>query len=131
MKELDELLNYLVSEPFSPQQQQQQQHQHQHQPSDGKVTEVRDVLDEIVLIGYSTGCQDSVFYMKHGRPDLRVRVKGVVLQAPVSDREWLALLPETEVSLVENQSYFKLGSGRREVCCRNMMMIREGGRGES
>ncbi|CAM9347536.1 unnamed protein product [Hapterophycus canaliculatus] len=34
--------------------------------------------------------------MKHGRPDLRKRVLGVVLQAPVSDREYLETLPETE-----------------------------------
>lgn len=33
-----------------------------------------------VLIGHSTGCQDSVFYMQHGRPDLKAKVLGVVLQ---------------------------------------------------
>lgn len=37
-----------------------------------------------------------VFYMKHGRADLRADVRGVVLQAPVSDRDYLASLPETE-----------------------------------
>ncbi|CAN0560401.1 unnamed protein product, partial [Laminaria digitata] len=49
-----------------------------------------------LLIGHSTGCQDSVFYMQHGRPDLRAAVRGVVLQAPVSDREYIVLLPPTE-----------------------------------
>ena len=34
--------------------------------------------------------------MKHGRPELRAAVRGVVLQAPVSDREYMASLPETE-----------------------------------
>ncbi|CAM9267554.1 unnamed protein product [Ectocarpus sp. 12 AP-2014] len=34
--------------------------------------------------------------MKHGRPDLRAAVVGVVLQAPVSDREYLETLPSTE-----------------------------------
>ncbi|CAN0165462.1 unnamed protein product [Pylaiella littoralis] len=38
--------------------------------------------------------------MKHGRQDLRGKVRGVVLQAPVSDRENLATLPGTE-SLIE------------------------------
>lgn len=52
--------------------------------------------DSFLLIGHSTGCQDAVFYMKHGRPDLRKRVVGVVLQAPVSDREQLETLPGTE-----------------------------------
>lgn len=33
-----------------------------------------------VLIGHSTGCQDAVFYMQHGRPDLAAKVRGVVLQ---------------------------------------------------
>lgn len=48
------------------------------------------------MIGHSTGCQDAVFYMEHGRPDLRAAVVGVVLQAPVSDREYLETLPSTE-----------------------------------
>eukprot|EP00903_Cladosiphon_okamuranus_P018794 g17289.t1 len=48
-----------------------------------------------VVIGHSTGCQDAVFYMKHGRPDLTAKVRGVVLQAPVSDREQLATMPST------------------------------------
>lgn len=50
----------------------------------------------IVLIGHSTGCQDAVFYMAHGRPELRALVRGVVLQAPVSDRDYRETLPETE-----------------------------------
>ena len=84
--ELDELLDHLVSEARPP-----------HPPSDVDGAKIQP-RDDIVLIGHSTGCQDSVFYMKHGRPDLRRRVKGVVLQAPVSDREGMALLPETEAS---------------------------------
>lgn len=38
----------------------------------------------IVLIGHSTGCQDTVHYLKHGRH--RSLIKAVVLQAAVSDR---------------------------------------------
>lgn len=89
VKELDQLLDYLFSEPSL------QQQQSSNEGSTGKQVIVE---DEVVLIGHSTGCQDSVFYMKHGRPDLKKRVKGVVLQAPVSDREWLASLPQTEAS---------------------------------
>lgn len=48
---------------------------------------------DILLIGHSTGCQDALFYMRHG--EHRSDVRGVVLQAPVSDREYLASLPDT------------------------------------
>lgn len=73
VEELDELLAYLCSVKHSP-----------HVPA------------EIILVGHSTGCQDAVFYMAHGSPELRACVRGVVLQAPVSDREFRATLPETE-----------------------------------
>jgi gamma-glutamyltranspeptidase/glutathione hydrolase len=43
----------------------------------------------VVLIGHSTGCQDAVHYMKHGR--CKQRVCSIVLQAPVSDREAMLL----------------------------------------
>ena len=47
-------------------------------------------FSEFILLGHSTGCQDAVMYMRkfggHGR---RFRVSRVVLQAPVSDREFL------------------------------------------
>jgi hypothetical protein len=41
----------------------------------------------IALVGHSTGCQDSVYFMKHADADLRKMVRVVALQAPVSDRE--------------------------------------------
>eukprot|EP00906_Rhabdomonas_costata_P034488 RCo048537 len=60
----------------------------------------------VVGMGHSTGCQDWVWYFRRKAgesagaegaaaepPGL---VKGVVLQAPVSDREYLATLPSTE-----------------------------------
>jgi len=61
---------------------------------------------KIVLIGHSTGCQDAVTvatkYAKahpedSGLPSLR----GVMLQAPVSDREWLATLPNSKELLLK------------------------------
>ncbi|XP_073009212.1 UPF0613 protein PB24D3.06c [Typha latifolia] len=48
----------------------------------------------VVLLGHSTGCQDIVNYMRTSFPCSRA-VRGVILQAPVSDREYRATLPET------------------------------------
>lgn len=45
------------------------------------------------LVGHSTGCQNSVHFLKNGRKDLVEKVKAVALQAPVSDRESITLLP--------------------------------------
>ena len=44
-------------------------------------------ITEVVLLGSSTGCQDAVHYLKAGK--LISHVRGIVLQAPVSDREAL------------------------------------------
>eukprot|EP00752_Nemacystus_decipiens_P012651 g11205.t2 len=82
VEELDELLDCLSSAP----------------PSSSSTPPVPATF---VLIGHSTGCQDAVFYMQHGRPDLRAKVLGVVLQAPVSDREQLATLPDTAALIEE------------------------------
>lgn len=48
----------------------------------------------IVLMGHSTGCQNIVHHARHGA--LAARVSAAVLQAPVSDREYLATLPDTD-----------------------------------
>ncbi|KAM7260017.1 hypothetical protein ACFE04_015758 [Oxalis oulophora] len=48
----------------------------------------------VVLVGHSTGCQDIVHYM-HTNAACSRAVRGVILQAPVSDREYKATLPET------------------------------------
>ncbi|CAM9332539.1 unnamed protein product, partial [Phaeothamnion confervicola] len=47
----------------------------------------------VVLVGHSTGCQDAVTYLRLGRH--RALIRGVVLQAPTSDREEAAPRPET------------------------------------
>ena len=54
-------------------------------------------ITEVVLLGSSTGCQDAVHYLKVGK--LTDIVHGIVLQAPVSDRE--ALSVETSGNQVE------------------------------
>lgn len=44
----------------------------------------------IILLGHSTGCQDVIHYLisAGNRPD----IDGGILQAPVSDREWMAFI---------------------------------------
>ncbi|KAI4369612.1 hypothetical protein MLD38_018035 [Melastoma candidum] len=48
----------------------------------------------VVLLGQSTGCQDIVYYMRTNAACSRA-VRAAILQAPVSDREYRATLPET------------------------------------
>jgi pimeloyl-ACP methyl ester carboxylesterase len=42
------------------------------------------------IVGHSTGCQNAVHYLAHGRASLVSHVDLVILQAPVSDREHAA-----------------------------------------
>ncbi|KAM7462638.1 hypothetical protein LguiA_030759 [Lonicera macranthoides] len=48
----------------------------------------------VVLLGHSTGCQDIVYYMRTNSACSKA-VRGAIFQAPVSDREYKAMLPET------------------------------------
>ena len=64
----------------------------------------------VVLMGHSTGCQISVAYAASGRQ--RELVSGIVLQAPVSDREYMATLPETETHLAAAESMVAAGKGQ-------------------
>eukprot|EP00039_Didymoeca_costata_P005561 m.82484 g.82484 ORF g.82484 m.82484 type:complete len:325 (+) comp12873_c0_seq1:190-1164(+) len=50
----------------------------------------------IIIAGHSTGCQDAVHYLKHGRSDLVEKVKGIILQAPASDRESMVMEVEND-----------------------------------
>lgn len=43
--------------------------------------------EQFALVGHSTGCQNSVHFLKYGDAELMKRVKVIALQAPVSDRE--------------------------------------------
>lgn len=65
--ELDQLINYLINKEDS---------------------------EGVVLLGHSTGCQDIVYYMRTNAACSRA-VRAAILQAPVSDREYRATLPET------------------------------------
>ena len=54
----------------------------------------RDNLESIVLMGHSTGCQDIIHYLRQKkRSD---RITRVILQGPVSDRQYLCRLRSTE-----------------------------------
>lgn len=65
--ELDQLISYLINKEDS---------------------------EGVVLLGHSTGCQDIVYYMRTNAACSRA-VRAAILQAPVSDREYKATLPET------------------------------------
>lgn len=67
----------------------------------------------LVLVGHSTGSQDAVRYAKRLRElDVPVPLLGVVLQAPVSDREGEAGKPETQKML--ELAGAMVGEGRGE-----------------
>jgi pimeloyl-ACP methyl ester carboxylesterase len=53
---------------------------------------------KLVIMGHSTGCQDCMEYLVGKNSDKRPSVDGVILQAPVSDREALGhILPEAHL----------------------------------
>lgn len=61
------------------------------------IKELIDVLsekyDEFILMGHSTGCQDSLLFLKeHFNSGYSNKIKGVVLQAPVSDVEGMEIM---------------------------------------
>ena len=93
--ELDELLGYLIG-------------QHDSQ--------------QIAMVGHSTGTQDIVHYMKHGRADLVEKVTCIALQAPVSDREASTVCHDPTTSPAEH-----LKSLQRNV--EIALDMRNGGRG--
>ncbi|KAK9474548.1 uncharacterized protein V1510DRAFT_411340 [Dipodascopsis tothii] len=68
---------------------------------------------KIVLMGHSTGCQDTMEYLCKPPAD-GPAVAGAILQAPVSDREAMALLfPETSPGLLaEAEAAVAAGRGR-------------------
>lgn len=71
-----------------------------------------------VIVGHSTGCQDAVRYAQRHRADPDTApLLGVVLQAPVSDREWLASQPGTAERLAKAEGMMAAGQGE-EVCYR-------------
>ncbi|KAF9604681.1 hypothetical protein IFM89_009117 [Coptis chinensis] len=80
--ELDQLISYLINKEDS---------------------------EGVVLVGHSTGCQVIVHYMSTNAACSRA-VRAAILQAPVSDREYRATLPET-ASMIDLASTM-IGEGR-------------------
>ncbi|KAJ8622639.1 hypothetical protein MRB53_031168 [Persea americana] len=62
----------------------------------------------VVLLGHSTGCQDIVHYMHTNAACCRA-VRAAILQAPVSDREYRATLPETAAMIDLAETMIKQG----------------------
>ncbi|GLJ06948.1 hypothetical protein SUGI_0053540 [Cryptomeria japonica] len=62
----------------------------------------------VVLLGHSTGCQDIVRYMRSNTACSKA-VRATILQAPVSDREYRATLPETAAMIDLAASMIKEG----------------------
>ncbi|KAK6913869.1 Fusarinine C esterase SidJ [Dillenia turbinata] len=81
--ELDQLINYLINKEDS---------------------------EGVVLLGHSTGCQDIVHYMRTNAACSRA-VRGAILQAPVSDREYRATLPETAAMIDLASTMIREGRG--------------------
>jgi len=50
--------------------------------------------DKIVLLGFSTGAQDCIAYLKCGRH--ANKINGVIFQGPVSDRDFMMTQPNTQ-----------------------------------
>jgi pimeloyl-ACP methyl ester carboxylesterase len=48
---------------------------------------------KVILLGHSTGCQSAVTFMRLADAESKRRVSGVILQAPVSDREFICTQP--------------------------------------
>mmetsp|Transcript_1272 Transcript_1272/g.2703 ORF Transcript_1272/g.2703 Transcript_1272/m.2703 type:complete len:338 (-) Transcript_1272:179-1192(-) len=75
--------------------------------------------ERFALVGHSTGCQNSIHFLKCGRRDLVDRLKVVALQAPVSDRESLTMTPgDHSTHLTHAQSLLSQGKGE-EMMPRN------------
>ncbi|KDP40101.1 hypothetical protein JCGZ_02099 [Jatropha curcas] len=64
----------------------------------------------VVLLGHSTGCQDIVHYMRTSAACSRA-VRAAILQAPVSDREYNATLPNTAAMIDLASSMIAEGRG--------------------
>jgi len=66
----------------------------------------------IVIVGHSTGCQDAVRYAQRCASDSSAApMVGVVLQAPVSDREFMSLQPDFRELLVKAEGMVAEGRG--------------------
>jgi pimeloyl-ACP methyl ester carboxylesterase len=64
----------------------------------------------VIILGHSTGCQDAILFAKNHKSDTTAApLLGVVLQAPVSDRELFSLLPDTAERTLAAQTLIQQG----------------------
>lgn len=69
-------------------------------------------LQGVVIVGHSTGCQDAVRYCQQYRTSTAAApLLAAVLQAPVSDPEWLATQAGTEERIATAQQMVEEGRG--------------------
>ncbi|KAK1021332.1 hypothetical protein LTR33_018487, partial [Friedmanniomyces endolithicus] len=69
---------------------------------------------KVVLMGHSTGCQDCMEYFVGANSSHRPAVEGVILQAPVSDREALGSAMSETALREANQVALKMCEEGRE-----------------
>jgi len=65
--------------------------------------------ETFAFVGHSTGCQNSVHFMKYGEGILMEKVKVVALQAPVSDREGVMTGPAYETNIAHAKKLEDMG----------------------
>lgn len=70
------------------------------------------------FVGHSTGCQNSVHLCKYGDKDLVEKIKVIVLQAPVSDREDAMRRPEYDTNIAHAKKLMEVGK-EEEMMPRN------------
>ena len=69
---------------------------------------------KIVLMGHSTGCQDVMHYLTSPGANDRPKVNGAILQAPVSDREAIQMMMDSDAydaSVKTASDFVEMGCG--------------------
>ena len=76
----------------------------------------------IVIMGHSTGCQDCIEYLVGKNAEKRPPVDGIILQAPVSDREALGNeLPEAHMHEANQLALKMCREGKDKDCLPNRL----------
>jgi len=74
--------------------------------------------ETFAFVGHSTGCQNSVHFMKYAGKDMMEKVKVIALQAPVSDREGAMAEPHYETNIAHAKKLQAMGQ-EEEMMPRN------------
>jgi len=67
--------------------------------------------ETFAFVGHSTGCQNSMHFIKYGDEDLVEKVKAIALQAPVSDREDAMIRSNYEKNIGHAKYLMEVGQG--------------------